>query len=74
MATSDAHKYELRIYWSPSDSVFIAEVPDLPGCLAHGRTPTEAAAEAEVAIGLWIDSAREFGQVVPAPRSSRAFA
>ena len=74
MATSQAHKYELRIYWSPSDNVFIAEVPDLPGCMAHGRTPTEAAAEAEVAIGLWIDSAREFGQVVPAPRSSRSFA
>lgn len=74
MANSDAHKYELRIYWSSEDDAFLAEVPDLPGCMTHGRTPAEAAANAEEAIGLWIDTAREFGRPVPAPRLSRAFA
>jgi predicted RNase H-like HicB family nuclease len=74
MATSSAHKYELHIYWSQADKVFIAEVPDLPGCMTHGDTPAEAAAEAEIAIGLWIDTARETGHEVPEPRSHRALA
>jgi predicted RNase H-like HicB family nuclease len=68
MTTSTAHRYELRIYWSQRDRVFIAEVPDLPGCMTHGDTPAQAAAEAEVAIGLWIDTAREAGLQVPKPR------
>lgn len=71
MATSRAHKYELHIYWSSNDRIFVVEVPDLPGCMAHGDTPAEAAAQAEIAIGLWIASAREFGQAVPEPRLHR---
>ena len=74
MTNSDAHKYELRIYWSPEDSAFLAEVPDLPGCMAHGRTPAEAAANAGEVIGLWIDTAREFGREVPQPRHHQALA
>lgn len=74
MTDSASHKYELRIYWSPEDAVFLAEVPDLPGCMTHGRTPAEAAANAQDAIGLWIDAAREHGERVPEPRRHQAYA
>ena len=55
MVDKAGHKYELRIYWSAEDGVFVVEVPDLPGCTAHGDTPAEAAANAQDAIALWID-------------------
>ena len=60
-------KYEMRIYWSAEDTAFLAEVPDLPGCMADGPTPAAAALNAEEAIALWIDAAREMGRDVPAP-------
>ena len=74
MAANDVHKYELRIYWSADDNAFLAEVPDLPGCMTHGDTPAAAAAAAQEAIGLWIDTARELGRDVPPPRRHRVFA
>jgi predicted RNase H-like HicB family nuclease len=67
-------KYGIRIYWSAEDNLFLAEVPDLPGCMAHGDTPTEAAANAEEAIGLWIDVAREIGREIPEPTKHQASA
>ena len=73
MSRSD-YKYELRIFWSADDAAFIVEVPDLPGCMAHGSTPAEAAKNAQDAIRLWIDTAREFGDPVPEPREGRALA
>ena len=36
------YKYEIIIYWSKEDSAFIAEVPELPGCIAHGDTHEQA--------------------------------
>ena len=65
------HKYEVIIYWSNSDEAFIAEVPELPGCVAHGDTKIDALNSAESAIGLWIDTAREFGELVPEPKGER---
>lgn len=65
------HKYEIIIYWSNDDQVFIAEVPELPGCAAHGRMPAEALANCQEAIGLWLDAAREFGRQIPEPRGRR---
>jgi len=64
-------KYEIIIYWSDKDKIFIAEVPELPGCMAHGDTQELALANAKEAIRLWIDTAREFGDPVPAPRGQR---
>ena len=64
-------KYETIIYWSKDDQVFIAEVPELPGCLAHGGTPQDALANAQEAMALWIRTAREFGDPVPEPRDHR---
>ena len=68
MALSKAHKYELLIYWSAEDQLFLVEVPDLPGCMADGDTPAEAAANAEEVISVWIDTAREAGRPIPEPR------
>jgi len=58
-------KYEIILYWSNEDQVFVAEVPELPGCMAHGGTQEEALAHANEAIQLWIDTAREFGDPIP---------
>ena len=65
------HKYEVIIYWSDEDQVFIAEVPELPGCMAHGSSQEEALASANQAIQLWIDTSREFGRPVPEPKGHR---
>jgi predicted RNase H-like HicB family nuclease len=65
------HKYEIIIYWSNEDQAFIAEVPELPGCMAHGSTPESALASANEAIQLWIDTAREFGDPIPEPKGER---
>ena len=65
------YKYEIIIYWSREDKAFIAEVPELPGCLAHGKTPETALKNAKEAIQLWIETAKEFGDPVPAPKEER---
>jgi predicted RNase H-like HicB family nuclease len=65
------HTYEIIIYWSSEDQVFLAEVPELPGCIAHGPTQEAALAQCQEAIQLWIDTAREFGDPVPEPKGRR---
>ncbi len=67
MASKPTHKYQLHIYWSADDDAFLVEVPDLPGCMTHGRTPDEAARNADEAISLWLDMAREMGRPIPEP-------
>ncbi len=64
-------KYEVIIYWSEEDGVFIAEVPELPGCSAHGATQESALGSAQDAIRLWIDTAKEFGDPIPEPKGRR---
>ena len=65
------YKYELAVYWSAEDQLFVVEVPDLPGCMAHGLTPTDAVKNAEDAIALWIDTARADGTPIPEPTARR---
>ena len=65
------HKYEIIIYWSNEDEAYVAEVPELPGCMAHGDTQTAALENANSAIQLWIDTAEEFGDPVPEPKGQR---
>ena len=62
-------KYEVIIYWSSDDDAFIAEVPELPGCAAHGPTPAAALAEAQTAM-KWPETAA-FGDPVPEPKGRR---
>lgn len=65
------HKYKVIIYWSNEDQLFIAEVPDLPGCMAHGDNQAAALESANEAIQLWIDTAVEFENPVPEPLELR---
>jgi len=58
-------------YWSDVDQMFIAEVPELPGCMAHGDSPADALDNAMQAIELWIATAEEFGDPVPQPKGER---
>ncbi len=64
-------RYEIIIYWSDEDRAFVAEVPELPGCMAHGKTHEAALAQAKEAMQLWIDTAKEFGDPVPEPKGRR---
>jgi predicted RNase H-like HicB family nuclease len=64
-------KYEVIIYWSHEDEVFIAEVPELPGCVAHGRTQAAALKNVNQAMELWLDTAKEFGDPIPEPKGRR---
>jgi predicted RNase H-like HicB family nuclease len=64
-------KYEVIIFWSAEDDVFVAEVPELSGCAAHGDTQEDALANAKQAVQLWIDTAQEFGDPVPQPKGRR---
>lgn len=66
------HKYEIVIYWSNDDSVFVAEVPELLGCSAHGNSPAAALDSAQEAIDLWLRTAEEFGREIPEPKGRRA--
>ena len=65
------HKYEIVLYWSDEDGVYIAEAPELPGCAAHGRTQEKALANIQDAIRLWLDVAREEGRKIPQPKRRR---
>jgi predicted RNase H-like HicB family nuclease len=59
------NKYEIIIYWSREDVAFIAEVPELPGCMAHGPSQEETLKNIQTAIELWIETAREFNDPIP---------
>lgn len=65
------YRYEMIIYWSHDDEAFVVEVPELPGCMAHGTTHDQALANAKEAMRLWIDTAQEFGDSIPAPKERR---
>lgn len=67
-------KYEIIIYWSEQDQAFIAEVPELPGCAADGKTHSEALANVEVIIEEWIETATELGRPIPRPKGRLVFA
>ena len=65
------YKYEIILYWSNEDDAFVAEVPELPGCMAHGDTQESALKNVNQAIALWIDTAKEFGDPIPEPKGER---
>jgi predicted RNase H-like HicB family nuclease len=64
-------KYEVILYWSQEDGAYIAEVPQLAGCAAHGASQEEALRNAQDAVGLWIETAKEFGDSIPEPKGRR---
>ena len=60
-------QYSMNIFWSNADKSYLVEVPELPGCMADGKTRSEAVANAEVIINEWIDTAKELGRPIPQP-------
>jgi len=68
------HKYEIIIYWSYDDSTYIAEVPELAGCMADGKNYAEALANAEIIIDEWIETAQALGRAIPQPKGKLIYA
>lgn len=68
------NKYEIIIYWSEEDQLFIAEVPELPGCMADGKTHREALDNVQVVIEEWIDTAKSLGREIPKPKGKLIYA
>lgn len=68
------YRYELIVYWSDEDEGFVVEVPELPGCMADGRTYTEAVENAQTIISEWIETAQSQGREIPQPRGRLAYA
>ncbi|MDP2110956.1 MAG: type II toxin-antitoxin system HicB family antitoxin [Thiobacillus sp.] len=62
------NRCQIFLRWSDEDSAFIAEVPELPGCMAHGESQDEALHHAQEAIAAWIEMAQEIGRPIPEPR------
>jgi len=67
-------RYEMIIYWSEQNRSFIVEVPELAGCMADGETYEQAVANAQRVIEEWIETARELGRPVPAPKGRLIYA
>ena len=67
-------KYEIILYWSEDDNAYIAEVPELPGCMADGPTAREALHNVERIAQEWIETAREMGRPVPVPKGRLKYA
>ena len=67
-------RYKIIIFWSEEDGAFVAEVPELPGCMADGKTYQEALANAEQVIEEWIETASELGRPIPQPKGRLVYA
>jgi len=65
------NKYEIIIYWSEEDQAFIAEAPELPGCMAHGNSHDAALRNIKDAMRLWLKTAKGFGDPIPQPKGHR---
>jgi predicted RNase H-like HicB family nuclease len=66
--------YELVIYWSDEDNSYIVEVPELPGCMADGKTYEEAVENVQKVIREWVEVAKESGREIPKPKGKLAYA
>ncbi len=67
-------RYEVIIYWSEEDKAYIAEAPELPGCMADGTTYQDALKNVEVVIKEWIETAKDLGRPIPEPKGRLMFA
>ena len=67
-------QYEIILYWSAEDNAYIAEVPELAGCMADGPTAAEALRNVERVIKEWIETALELGRDIPEPKGRLKYA
>jgi len=63
--------FEIIIFWSNEDQAFVADIPELPGCMAHGNTHEEALACAKEAMALWLETAQVTGRTIPQAKGER---
>jgi len=68
------YKYEIIIYWSEEDGAFVAEIPELPGCMADGATYEETIRNAGIVISEWIETAKTLGGEIPTPKGKLIYA
>jgi len=68
------YKYEIIVYWSEEDKAYIAEIPELPGCMADGATYEEALRNVQTVISEWIETAKGLGREIPTPKGKLVFA
>jgi predicted RNase H-like HicB family nuclease len=64
-------KYEIIIFWSDEDRAYVADVPELQGCMAHGDTYESALANIKSAMELWLETAKEYNDPIPQPKGRR---
>lgn len=67
-------QYEMIIYWDKTDNIYVVDVPELPGCMAHGKSKKEALENAEKAVALWLKTAKEDGIQIPDPKGRLMYA
>ena len=67
-------KYEIIVYWSNEDKSFIAEMPELPGCMADGISYEEVVKNITVIAEEWIETAKELGREIPVPKGKLYYA
>jgi len=67
-------KYKIIIYWSEDDQAYIAEAPELAGCVADGGTYQEVLLNIETVIQEWIETAKTLGRPIPEPKAKSAYA
>ena len=68
------YKYEVIVYWSDEDEANIAEVPELTGCMADGKTYEEVINNVQIIISEWIETAKSQGRTIPRPKGRLAYA
>jgi len=68
------YRYEIIIHWNDEDNIFVAEVPELPGCMTHGKDYDNALSNIKEAIELWIDTAKKYGDPIPKPKGRLMYA
>ena len=67
-------QYEMIIYWDKTDNIYVVDVPELPGCMAHGKSKKEALENAEKAVVFWLKTAKEDGMQIPEPKGRLMYA
>jgi len=68
------YKYEVVVWWSEEDRAYIAEVPELPGCMADGTSYEEALKNVQIIISEWIETAKKLGREIPKPKGKLMYA
>ena len=68
------YKYEVVVWWSEEDRAYVAEVPELPGCMADGTSYEEALRNVQIIISEWIETAKKLGREIPKPKGKLTYA